>query len=174
MGLFSRLKKNVKASVGRNDDKPGTYLQRIDAITEEATEDGKGYVKVHKTTLAVLENADGRAHDPGEETSHTYWEDSPKYQNRYLTRDLKILAKILFGMEQAEADNLEFEDLERILVKENKAKGLVIEHKVWEVVDAKQKNDDGNPKTYTRFKVVRVVPVDELVDAGVIPAEAAA
>lgn len=151
MGLFDTLNDEVKIGTSRHDDKEGVYWQRIDRVELKDARSGSQYIKIHKTTVRVVNDAEGQAQDVGEETTQALFRD----KFNYLERDLRNICRVGFNMTDTEADELSLADMQGPLIEENRLEGEVIEVSVKILVTKEE-------KTFPKIKWVRNVPAEEL------------
>ena len=151
VGLFDSIKNDVKIGNSRNNDKAGSYWQRIDKIELLTSRKGSEYVKVSKTTLKVLDGEN----KIGEETSEAFFRD----EYNFLEKDLKSMAQVIYGMTTDEVNALTGSDLKELLVDSTDPTGEVIEVSVTEILKK------GGTDTFARVKWLhRVTP--KALDAG--------
>lgn len=173
-GLFTNMKP-AKVTSARNDDGPGTYVQKIDDIrVERVGGDPRGvpYVKVVKTNVAILDTAEGKAKSVGEQVTHAIFRDSnPKYN--YFERDMRRLMKAALPLTEDEANDLTTSAgvkaivagfLPSLSAEDMKASEILsrdVAHlNDLQIFSALFANDTG-------FKAIREVMIDSLVEARV-------
>ena len=162
MGIFDDMDDSVDVNMGtgRKDDEPGVYIQRIDDISLEKTKKTKKkkeYVKMHKTTVYVVNDKGGQAHDVGTETTQAFFEDDWGYY----VRDMKQLIKAAFDLDDDEANELSAADMARILVEDKELNGLALKVDVTRVRKRDAEGDDED-STFIRHKFLEQVSDEEL------------
>ena len=61
---------DAKARLDANYERPGHYVERIDAIKRGQSRKGDAFLVVEKTVLHVFDDDEGRGHKAGESVSH--------------------------------------------------------------------------------------------------------
>ena len=150
MGLFDQLDSSVKISSGKNNDKAGTYWQRIDKIELLTSRKKVEYVKVSKTTIRVIEGET----TVGEETSEAFFRD----EYSFLEKDLKRMAQVIYNMTVEEASILGNAELKKILIDSDDPQGVIVQAKVTELM---KKGGDG---TFAKVRWSHSVSPEALAD----------
>lgn len=146
MGVFSNFKNDYQITQ-RMDDAPGHYLQQIMEVKEVQSQDGRPYLKIFKKIIAVRDNAEGRAHKPGEVVTHALF---PSKYN-FLERDTRLLLKAGLGLTTEEANELNGKQIEQLLLSQNEGvlDGRVLDVSVRELPN---KNKPGSTFTVVSYR----------------------
>lgn len=110
MGMFDEksFKKGVKSST-RNDDKDGTFWQKIDDTkSEEPQGGGPEYIKLYKTTVHVVAEGSG-SQGVGDQTTQAIFQNAKPTYN-FFERECKTLIGTTLGLTREERDRLEGPD----------------------------------------------------------------
>lgn len=162
MGLFDNYKNATKVST-RNDDRDGTYWQRINKVEIATSRKKKDYVKVSKTTFYVVDDREGKAQPVGADTTDAFWPDEdPDFS--YFERDTKRFVQACLGLTTEEANELTGEKIEK-MIKDGTLDGSFVE------VDVRTQVNKKSGKEFTNVNYRKEVTdemVEETVDDGVI------
>ncbi len=156
-GLFSGMKgAAVKGDFVSDTD--GTYWQLIDNAEIATTRKHVPYVKINKTVIRVLNDANGQALRVGDQPQHAIW------TGDYFLSEVKKFARAAFGLSNQELDELDGEQTEA-LFNDRMFNGQVVEVSANTIMLKANPARGLDERPFTKVRYVRNVTEDQVREA---------